>query len=236
MKRDYSGILLWSAIIVGAPRWAGAMLAADVGDIGETLDAVLNVFNLISGFAMGPLEVLATAYILNGLRQLNPWVMRSGKRAVNWKWAGMLFFFIGLLILTPAILGPYILSRINAQGIAAVLPDWLQYLWSFSVTIAPVFILGGVAFAQSDFVGIATNKTRPESSGKTSVINRQYRKEDLTDSDWQYIKTHPQKESASKFGVSVKTIFNWRKLPYKPNRASESDYSKGSEGGKGGAV
>lgn len=154
MNTKQGNILLWSAIAVGAPRWAGAMLAADVGSISPGLSQLLHVLNTISGLAMGPLEVLAMAFMLDSLRKQKP----TYRDKVNFRWWGVLGFSVGLLALTPAILAPYIVSRINSTGISGVVTTtgW-QFAWSIAVTLAPVFIVGGVAFAQAGIIHVASD-------------------------------------------------------------------------------
>ena len=55
---DLGRVLLWSAVLVEAPRWAGAMLAADVSEILPRLSAALNVANTLAGVFMGVLVVV----------------------------------------------------------------------------------------------------------------------------------------------------------------------------------
>lgn len=169
MKKDYGNTLLIAAIAVGAPRWAGAMLAADVGTVTGALTDLLHIFNVISGLAMGPLEVLAVAYMLDALRQNRPTIIARGKTKLNWRWIGTLIFVIGLLVLTPLILSPFIVSRMNSAGMVDVLvASWSQFLWSIAVTLAPVFIVGGVAFARVGLVSVsATSASQNVANAKT---------------------------------------------------------------------
>lgn len=69
---DLGKVLLWSAVLVEAPRWAGAMLAADVSKVPDALSIGLNVLNTISGIFMGVVIVVATAYLLDAVRQTKP--------------------------------------------------------------------------------------------------------------------------------------------------------------------
>jgi len=173
MKRDYGNILLWSAVLVGAPRWAGAMLSADVGTVTGGIAQFLNVLNVISGLAMGLLEVLVMAYMLDSLRKNRPTTMSRGKKRINWKWWGVLLFSLGLLILTPAILAPYIVSRMNEGGIVGILPAIpVQLLWSVGVTLAPLFVVGGVAFARAGLVqtGEVTKVRYPRTCEKCDFV------------------------------------------------------------------
>lgn len=155
MKRDYGNALLIAAIAVGAPRWAGAMLAADIGEVTGNVSTLLNGLNIISGLAMGPLEVLAMAYMFDGLRKQRPTYSQRGRTKINWKWWGVLFFALGSLALTPAILAPFIVSRMNNVGMVGVLTaaTW-QFLWSIVLTLAPIFVVGGVAFARTGLVSV----------------------------------------------------------------------------------
>jgi hypothetical protein len=175
---DLGRLLLWAAVIVSAPRWAGAMLAADVNHIQDWLSAFLNGANTLSGLGMGILEVVATAYLLDALRKERPTITRfrtilstkntkdhEGKEIkekkeivrANWRFYGILGFVIGLLGITPVVLAPYLVSRMTGQNIEAVLRTlaW-QYAWAVTVAVAPVFVVGGVAFAQSGLVSLAS--------------------------------------------------------------------------------
>ena len=134
------------------------MLAADVGEIGGGLSDVLHVFNVISGLAMGPLEVIAMAYMLDALRRTRATTTRKGKVRRNLRWWGILMFALGLLALTPFILSPYIMSRMQEAGMVDVLPTLLsQQRWAIAVTLAPIFIVGGVAFAQAGVVNVSSD-------------------------------------------------------------------------------
>ena len=156
MKKDYGNALLIAAIAVGAPRWAGAMLAADIGEVTGGVSTLLNGLNIISGLAMGPLEVLAMAYMFDSLRKHRPTSAHRGRRRINWKWWGVLLFAIGSLALTPTILAPFIVSRMNDVGMVGVLTiTTSQLLWSIAVTLAPLFVVGGVAFARAGLVSVA---------------------------------------------------------------------------------
>jgi hypothetical protein len=189
---DLGRLLLWAAVIVSAPRWAGAMLAADVNHIQSWLSAFLNGANTISGLGMGVLEVVATAYLLDALRQQRPTITSYRKRfntkdtkglegkerhegkeiksyevvKANWRFYGILVFVVGLLGMTPMVLAPYLVSRMAGQDIAAVLSSrgW-QYAWAVTVATAPVFVVGGVAFAQSGLVRIGEQRTEEKRIG-----------------------------------------------------------------------
>jgi len=202
--RKLGNILLISAIMVGAPRWAGAMLAADVGVIPDWVDLALNWMNIVSGVAMGILEVLSIYYMQQGLRGLRPYNVRYGKTNYNWRFYGVLFFIVGLLGLTPFILAPYLMARMNNVGMAGVLlsPIW-QVSWTVAVSIAPIFVVGGVALAQNTI----TKTTR-----KKDENERKVRKSELSSEDWRYIheKQTTTRMITDKYFVDIRTAQNWK--------------------------
>jgi hypothetical protein len=159
---DLGRVLLWAAVIVSAPRWAGAMLAADMNHIADGLSAFLNLANTVSGLGMGVLEVIATAYLLDALRQAKPTytVTRKGIAVErrNWRFYGIAFFVVGLLAMTPLVLAPYLVSRMAGEDVAAVLATrvW-QYVWATTVVVVPVFVVGGVAFSQAGLVTVGSH-------------------------------------------------------------------------------
>lgn len=172
---DLGRLLLWSAVGVEAPRWAGAMLAADVSEIAPWLSAGLNVANTFSGVAMGIVVVVATAYLLDALRSTPPTLTRRRKEGVlekaNWRFWGLLVFVIGLLAMTPFVLGPYIVSRMTGETIAQVLEQrFWEYAWAVTVVVAPAFVIGGVAFAQPGLVTVGGSESSRNSSGNEGKV------------------------------------------------------------------
>lgn len=169
MKKDYGNVLLWAAVAVGAPRWAGAMLSADIGELTAGLSKFLNYLNVGSGLAMGVLEVLAVMYMFDGLRRQKPTTRIRNKTRINIKWWGVLFFACGILALTPAIIAPYIMARMNSINMIGVLSTWvMQLIWSVLVAASPVFIVGGVAFATQ----MVATATQDGGSAKASYPRR----------------------------------------------------------------
>jgi len=236
MKRYYGQILLISAVLVGAPRWAGAFLFADVADILKEawIGQFLHWGAILSGFLMGPLEVLATAYIFNALRNMKPTSHRGEKEYPNYRYYGTAFFAFGLMVLTPVILAPYIVARMNGFTMPATLTtSFMEYLWSVAVTIAPIFIVGGVTFVDTSIMASAR---REEVAGSPENIQASLKKathveatplsnpssgdgskpriswDDLSVLEKWSIFDMPVQEVVAKYGVSSKTVYSsWRK-------------------------
>lgn len=163
-KIDYGKLLMWSAVIVSMPRWAGAFISADVSEIPHWVNEALHYGNLVSGFGMGLLEVLASAYMLESWGQMKPRKTHNAK-SLDHRWLVLTVFVAGLFILMPFILAPYVVSRMTAVPIGEAItnPFW-RHAWAVAVVLSPAFIVGGVAVASGDLVSGETAlqpKTNP---------------------------------------------------------------------------
>lgn len=167
-KVDYGQVLMWTAVIVSMPRWAGAFIAADAHTLPSWVDAALNFMSILSGFGMGVLEVVATAYMLDAWGRMKPRKVWNAK-SLDHRWKVLTGFIVGLFVLMPFILAPYLVSRMNGQTIEQALGGsvWLSYVWSVAVVLSPAFIVGGVAFAQDGHLMPAqSGSQRAESEDK----------------------------------------------------------------------
>jgi hypothetical protein len=238
---DLGRVLLWSAVIVEAPRWAGAMLAADLRDVSGWLSSALNTGNTLSGIAMGVVNVVATAYLLDALRRERPVVTvyrhrpRDSRRGVgdarltlarpNWRFYGILVFVVGLLGITPFVLAPFMVSRMTGDPLAVVLRTGLeQYAWAVTVVLAPIFVIGGVSFAQPGLVTISqgrdlTPSPSPEGEGSEIATSPSAPRND-TAPKWRNWRRLPEAERRrvagmdaaqvrEVYGVEERTAYNW---------------------------
>ena len=195
MKLNYGKILMWSAILVSMPRWAGAFISADVSQIPHWVNEVLHYANLLAGFGMGFLEVLAAAYMLDAWGKLKPKASWNAK-SYDHKWKVLTGFIVGLFILMPFILAPYIVSRMANVSINETLGnDIFRYLWSISVVLSPAFIVGGVSVASGELVESET-KTKPEKKPLESKIKQ------------------PEKETVKRVSPEVENLSGTKKLVF----------------------
>lgn len=228
---DLGKVLLWSAVLVEAPRWAGAMLAADVSKVPDMLSIGLNVLNTISGIFMGVVIVVATAYLLDAVRQTKPTVAirRKGETIdrPNFRFWGLIIFVSGLLSLTPFVLGPYIVSRMTGDTMETVLAiSFWRYAWAVTVVVAPAFVVGGVAFAQPGLVKVS--EIEPKVSESIQPVSENKPKEKAVKNDkpetygkWRHWTKVPKDERLKiagmsdvrqvmeTYGVSERTGYNW---------------------------
>lgn len=149
---------MWAAIVVSAPRWAGAFIAADTHTIPPLVDAGLQYLNLVSGMGMGLIEVLGTAYLLDAWGRMKRKKTWNAKQ-VDQRWLILTVFVAGLFVLMPLILAPYMVARMNGQALAEMGHGWFEYVWAVAAVLSPAFIVGGVAVARDGLVGSGTAGT-----------------------------------------------------------------------------
>ena len=208
---DYSDIIIWSSAFVGMIRYAAAYLAADLGMIEDWLSQVVTVLLGVSGFAMGILGTLGTAYIFDGWRQKMP--------AADKKWSSKfkaLTGFVAAAFLTEIlILVPFTMSRVLHVSVAHVLQGGVWW-WSTAVVVMPILLIGGVSLGNQ----IVTVETSAESfrqlsepegkvSDKLPKGWRQVRK-GLTAEQVKAIAVISTKEIAYHYKVDERTARNWR--------------------------
>lgn len=140
--------LMVAAVLVSMPRWAGAFISADVETLPDVVSQGLNTLNVAAGLAMGFLEVAAAAFMLEAWGKMKPKATWNAK-GYSHRWKVLTGFIIGLFVLMPFILAPYMVARMTGQTVAQVLHyTGLMYAWSVAVVLAPVFVIGGVAIAR----------------------------------------------------------------------------------------
>lgn len=169
-NREYGQVIMWAAIIVSAPRWAGAFIAADTAAIPPLVDGALQYLNMVSGFGMGLIEVLGTAYLLDAWARMKPRKTWNAKH-LNQRWLILTGFVAGLFLLMPIILAPYMVARMNGTTVAAVAPAWFEYVWAVAAVLSPAFIIGGVAVARDGGL-VARSQPAPAADVGLSAKNK----------------------------------------------------------------
>lgn len=208
---DYSTIIIWTSALVGMLRYAAAYLSSDLGQITGLLSELVTIALGISGFAMGILGTLGTAYIFDGWRQKMPAL------GVSWsnKFKTLTLFVFSAFICEILILVPFTMSRIRHVSIANVLGlgDWW---WSTAITIMPLLLIGGVSVS-NQIVTVSNaesyrkvSEPQTESGGKSPANWRQVRKT-LSDEQVRNIAIDQTKNIAFHFKIDERTARNWRK-------------------------
>lgn len=142
--------LMVAAVLVSMPRWAGAFISADVETLPDVVSQGLNTLNVAAGLAMGFLEVAAAAFMLEAWGKMKPKATWNAK-GYSHRWKVLTGFIIGLFVLMPFILAPYMVARMTGQTVAGVLHyTGIMYAWSVAVVLAPAFVIGGVAVARDN--------------------------------------------------------------------------------------
>jgi hypothetical protein len=209
---DYSTIIIWTSAFVGMLRYAAAYLSSDLGKIVGELSEWVTIALGLSGFAMGILGTLGTAYIFDGWRQKMP------AAGVKWgnKFKSLTLFVFAAFLCEILILVPFTMSRIRHVSIADVLGtgDWW---WSTAITIMPLLLIGGVSVS-NQIVTVGTGQMTGQTHGQNRTDNGQNDK--MT--DWRQVKKKmPVEERAEiarmsteqicfKYGVIDRTARRWR--------------------------
>lgn len=167
-RRDYSTLIIWSALAVTVTRYAGAFVASDAGEITGGWSTALTILMAISGVGMGFLDVLGLAYVFDGWRTNLP------KAGASWSNRfKVLTGFVLLLVVTGlGILTPFTVARISAETMAETLTGAARWLWSLAVNLAPFLIIGGTIFSQAGFVTVSKDSASTVQALSTSQKNQ----------------------------------------------------------------
>lgn len=208
---DYSTIIIWTSALVGMVRYSAAFLSSDMGQIVGTLSEWITFALGLSGFAMGLLGTLGTAYIFDGWRQKMP---AAGVRWSN-KFIALSFFVFSAVACEVLILVPFTMSRIRHISIAGVLGsgDWW---WSTAITVMPLLLIGGVSVSNQIVtvnVSESFRKVSDGESGKEEKSPANWRKvrKGLSDEQVKNIAIDQTKNIAFHFKIDERTARNWRK-------------------------
>lgn len=163
-RRDYSQLLIWSAVLVTVVRYMGAFIASDIGSIEGVWSEALTVLMGITGIGMGVLDTLGGAYLFDGWRQKMP----ATGRKWPFKFRVLTIFVMSLFVVGLFILVPFTVSRVSHQSMFDVLETvHLLWAWSFAVNLAPYILIGGVATSHRIVVSELDERSRGSSPKKS---------------------------------------------------------------------
>jgi hypothetical protein len=211
---DYSQVIIWSSALVGMIRYAAAFLASDMGTITGLLSEVVTFLLGVSGFFMGILGTLGTAYLYDGWRRKIPAV------GVSWsnKFKMLTGFVFAALMAEVLILVPFTMSRVLHVSVADVLQGGVWW-WSTAVVVMPILLIGGVSLGnQVVNVGDGNlpetyrklSETGSEQGDKLPGNWRKVRKT-LTEDQVRNIAIDQTRNIAFNFKIDERTARNWRK-------------------------
>lgn len=211
--------LIWVAAFVNAPRYAGAFMYSDVQTVPPVLAVILDWANVTAGLSMGLLEVVSMALLMDSLRR-TPFLIterRKGekdRRIWNMRWFVTAFWGIGLIVLAPLILVPYMDARGTAQSMHSLMlvilsPNYYIYglsAWNLFVVLAPIFVIGGASFAQ-------VSVTHLESSESSTKVSERFPKDwrKLSAAQKNELRVLTAEQIAEKVGITVRGAENWVK-------------------------
>lgn len=214
---DYSTIIIWTSALVGMIRYAAAFLASDLGQITGLLSEVVTFLLGVSGFFMGILGTLGTAYLYDGWRRKIP---ASGDGWSN-KFKMLTGFVLAALMAEILILVPFTMSRVLHVSVADVLQGGVWW-WSTAVVVMPILLIGGVSLGnQVVNVHSESGGNLPESFRNPSGAGMETFTKFPT--DWRKVRPMLNEQQVSgiadgeaviisaMYGVNERTARNWRK-------------------------
>jgi hypothetical protein len=138
-----------AAVLTAAPRWAGALMAADGVPVPDDWQIAWRIGAFVLSLAMAAVEGFAISYVFNA------WRNQQDKKSRL-----LLYLAIFMLVDFGMILAPYIVANVSQQELATVLgPSWLLWLWSAAVAASTGLVVGSVGYSQ---------KEKPATTSKTS--------------------------------------------------------------------
>lgn len=151
MSLDEASVLQVAAVLVAAPRYAGAIAYALGVNVAMRYAWFIDA-EVGSAVALAVLEGWAIAYVVRAIRLL-PTNSVHGKR---------LSVMVGLLLLMLPIIGtPYMVGAGEGAGASFMMPMWAVWAWKFVVNaVVPLFV-AAVGYASG------TQKRTPTPSTKT---------------------------------------------------------------------
>ena len=184
LKLDFGIFLLVTGALANITLWIGAFVSTETQGVVSIWirEYAMPVLGSISGLAMGITAALGLVYVLSRLGKMRPTIETKvrGKdeyrSSPNYRFYGALVSIILLLIISPALLSPFVLMLIaDSKTLYNVLGTEWAGLWSVGRVVAADLALGaialvhGVQFGAVAGVGGATGKTNTatQSDGAT---------------------------------------------------------------------
>jgi len=125
------------AVITAAPRWVGALLAAEGLALPEAWAGWWVVVSAIAAAAMAVVEGFAFSYVLEAYRN------QSDTKSHRLFWFAMVTAIVFVAVMTP-----YIAAQVDGREIAQHLTWALLYAWSGAVGLSTILIVASVGYAQ----------------------------------------------------------------------------------------
>lgn len=139
MKNDWQAtVIKVGAVVTAAPRWVGALLAAEGFPIPADWMWWWIPLSAIMSAAMAVVEGMAFAYVFSAWRNQKD------------KSSNILFgMAVGTATVFVLVLAPYIAASVKKVGLYEMLyGDVLLYIWSICVGLSTIAIVASVGYAQ----------------------------------------------------------------------------------------
>ncbi len=173
-KLDFGIFLLITGALANVTLWIGAFVSTEAaGPISQWVrDIFLPILGGISGLAMGITIAAGLVYVLGRLSKLKPMLERKMRGTDKYKeipnirfWGAAVAISL-LLIISPALLAPYVYMTIsNAGNLFEVLGQNWAGIWSVGRIVAADLALAAVALVHGVQLGASGSDGHPARSG-----------------------------------------------------------------------
>jgi len=174
---DLGIILLITGALANITVWIGAFVATEAnGPVGTWVRQwLLPILGGISGLAIGITVAFGLVYVIAKLNKMQPTISRKerGKKRYktmpNVRFYGAWAAIILLLIISPALLAPYVYMTISGtETLFLVLGSWAG-AWSVARILAADLALGAVAMVQGVHLGAVAADGRAAHTAKSAT-------------------------------------------------------------------
>lgn len=130
-------IIKIGAVMTAAPRWVGALLAAEGFGLPDSWLVWWIPASAILSACMAIVEGLAFAYVFEA------WRNQTDRDSDN-----LLWFSLISAVVFVGVLAPYIAAQVSQSALSDVLTGWVLYAWSIAVGLSTIAIVASVGYAQ----------------------------------------------------------------------------------------
>ena len=180
-QQEQANLIKIAAVVTAAPRWVGALLAAEGLTLPEDWRWWWVIVSAALSACMALVEGLAFAYVFNA------WRMQRDKAANRLLWLAILSAVVFIIVLAP-----FIAAQVRQTTLEAVLgTGWALWLWSAAVAASTIVIVASVGYAQKQKDTAQNQRTAAQADDDkpqaTPEPPQTVRKRRATVADWRAI-------------------------------------------------
>lgn len=181
IKIDPGTFLLVTGALANVTLWIGAFVSTEAqGPVTAWIrDIAIPVLGGVSGVAMGITVSFGLVYVFSALSKMQPTIERKKRNSdevkvsTNFRFWFAVGSILMLLIISPALLFPYVLMLISgAKSLYEVLGSQWGWLWSVGRVVAADLALGAIALVHGVHVGATAATPQTAASDSQSGASK----------------------------------------------------------------